>query len=99
MWLISLRYVPNFPIAMQKLNFNKLPDSVLEFIRSHVSAGLGEALKTHCRRELFHEALCFLFDAEFVEAWTNGLVVDCIDGIKRRVYPRIFTWSADYPEK
>ncbi|KAL1749401.1 hypothetical protein FB107DRAFT_280858 [Schizophyllum commune] len=28
-----------------------------------------------------------------------GIVVRCLDGIERRVYPRIFTYSADYPEK
>jgi hypothetical protein len=28
-----------------------------------------------------------------------GFVVRCGDNIERRVYPRIFTYSADYPEK
>jgi len=27
------------------------------------------------------------------------MIVDCIDGIRRRVFPRFFTYSADYPEK
>jgi hypothetical protein len=27
------------------------------------------------------------------------VVVDCGDGIRRRVYFRIMTYSADYPEK
>ncbi|GJJ13554.1 hypothetical protein Clacol_007809 [Clathrus columnatus] len=75
-----------------------LPDSVIEFIRSHVSSGAADALKTHCRRELFHAALNFLFDEKFLEAWKKGIVIDCIDGVRRRVFPRIFTWSADYPE-
>ncbi|KAF9232549.1 hypothetical protein BU15DRAFT_90630 [Melanogaster broomeanus] len=30
---------------------------------------------------------------------TNGVVITCYDGVKRRVFPRIFTYSADYPEK
>ena len=30
---------------------------------------------------------------------TYGIIIRCIDGIERRVYPRIFTYSADYPEK
>ncbi|RDB22554.1 hypothetical protein Hypma_009968 [Hypsizygus marmoreus] len=33
------------------------------------------------------------------EAYHHGLVVTCLDGITRRFYPRIFTYSADYPEK
>jgi Plavaka transposase len=76
-----------------------LPDAIVEFIRQHVSSGAVEALKTHCRRELFHSALKWLFDDEFMSAWKSGLIVQCADGIVRRVFPRIFTWSADYPEK
>ena len=40
-----------------------------------------------------------LLDADFVEAYKNGLVVLCPDGVTRRFYHRIFTYSADYPEK
>jgi hypothetical protein len=40
-----------------------------------------------------------LLDEEFQEAWVHGIVVECCDGVKRRFYPRIFTYSADYPEK
>ncbi|KAH7916893.1 hypothetical protein BV22DRAFT_980594, partial [Leucogyrophana mollusca] len=36
---------------------------------------------------------------DFVEAYRHGLVIQCPDGVYRRVYPRIFTYSADYPEK
>jgi len=40
-----------------------------------------------------------LLDDEFMEAWKHGIVIVCCDGIKRRFYPRIFVYSADYPEK
>jgi hypothetical protein len=40
-----------------------------------------------------------LLDDEFLEAWKHGIVITCCDGVKRRFYPRIFTYSADYPEK
>ncbi|KIJ50055.1 hypothetical protein M422DRAFT_160141, partial [Sphaerobolus stellatus SS14] len=69
-----------------------LPDSIIEFIRTHVSAGAADALKTHCRRELFHAALKVLLDEDFLEAWKHGIIVDCLDGIRRRLFPRIFTW-------
>jgi hypothetical protein len=36
---------------------------------------------------------------EFLEAYQHGIVITCLDGIKCRFYPRIFTYSADYPEK
>ena len=46
-----------------------------------------------------HEVWKVLLDDEFLEAYMYGIVIKCVDGIERRVYPRIFTYSADYPEK
>ncbi len=40
-----------------------------------------------------------ILDDEFIQVYTYGMVLTCIDGIERRIYPRIFTYSADYPEK
>ena len=61
---------------------------------------VSAALMAHCRRELFHEAWRILLeDDEFLKAYVNGIVLTCSDGITRRVFPRIFTYSADYPEK
>jgi hypothetical protein len=54
---------------------------------------------THCHREFFHEQWKVILDDDFIAAWRHGLVILCPDGIKRRFYPRIFTYSADYPEK
>ena len=56
-------------------------------------------LMTHCRRELMHGVWKFLLDEDFIHAYKYGMVVKCADGIKRRLYPRFFTYSADYPEK
>jgi hypothetical protein len=38
-------------------------------------------------------------DDEFLEAWKHGILVKCYDGVVRRLYLRIITYSADYPEK
>ena len=46
-----------------------------------------------------HGAWTIILDDDFIYACTFGIVVMCIDGIERWVYPRIFTYSADYPEK
>ena len=54
---------------------------------------------THCAREFMHAQWEILLDEEFQEAWRHGIVITCCDGIKRRFYPRLFTYSADYPEK
>ena len=40
-----------------------------------------------------------LLDNEFVDAYQHGIVLKCTDCVLRRVYPRILTYSADYPEK
>jgi hypothetical protein len=54
---------------------------------------------THCRRELMHGVWTFLLDEDFQHAYKFGIVVQCQDRIERRIYPRIVTYSADYPEK
>jgi hypothetical protein len=46
-----------------------------------------------------HAVWKVLLDEEFLHAYKYGIVIKCADGIERRVYPRLFTYSADYPEK
>ena len=48
---------------------------------------------------MFHAQWAILLDDEFLKVYEHGVVVDCSDGAKRRLYPRVFTYSADYPEK
>ena len=38
----------------------------------------------------------FLLDDDFIHVHTYGMVITCADGIKHWVYPRFFTYSADY---
>ncbi|KIY49798.1 hypothetical protein FISHEDRAFT_40613 [Fistulina hepatica ATCC 64428] len=79
--------------------FPSLPDSFNDFLQNH-GIRATEPLLTHCRRELFHAVWSLLLnDPEFLDAYENGIVLTCLDGVKRRVYIRIFTYSADYPEK
>ncbi|KAI0073432.1 hypothetical protein K474DRAFT_1603363 [Panus rudis PR-1116 ss-1] len=79
----------------------KLPDTFFDFVQelSGGSNGPAPEVLTHCRRELMHAVWCLLLDKEFLHAYKHGIVILCADGILRRVYPRIFTYSADYPEK
>jgi hypothetical protein len=53
----------------------------------------------HCHRELYHAQWAVILDDEFLEAYVYGIVIDCCDAIRRRFYPRIFTYPADYHEK
>ncbi|KAJ3919458.1 hypothetical protein F5877DRAFT_40143, partial [Lentinula edodes] len=54
---------------------------------------------THCNWELYHAIWRHLLDDEFIHAYRYGIVIKCFDGVERRIYPRFFTYSADYPEK
>ena len=77
----------------------QLPESLKKFLSSISDKKDNRDLLTHCKRELIQAIWMTLLDGEFVDAYKNGIVVKCFDGILRRVYPRIFTYSADYPEK
>jgi len=78
-----------------------LPDLLQDQLKSfhHKWGTQKKEVLTHCRQELMHAVWKFLLDDEFLHASTYGMIVHCLDGIERRVYPRILTYSADYPEK
>jgi hypothetical protein len=46
-----------------------------------------------------HAVWSLLLDNDFVHAYQYGIVIKCWDGVEQRIYPRFFTYSADYPEK
>jgi hypothetical protein len=92
---------PNSGACQHIAYIPSLPDSFQDFAASFCSKWGTQKrdLMTHCRRELMHGVWKFLLDADFIHAYKCGMVVKCADGIERRVYPRFFTYSADYPEK
>ncbi|KAG6904966.1 hypothetical protein DXG01_005923, partial [Tephrocybe rancida] len=95
------RSKPSLHLANHIAYFQVLPDSFKDFASEHIG-GKGTptpAFLAHCRKEFFHTQWSILLDEEFLEAWRHGIVIMCLDGIKRRFYPRIITYSADYPEK
>ncbi|KAF7424881.1 hypothetical protein PC9H_010192 [Pleurotus ostreatus] len=77
----------------------KLPDTFYEFVTNTTGEGPTTDLLTHARRELMHAVWHHILDEDFKQAYEHGIVVLCPDGVHRRFYPRIFTYSADYPEK
>ncbi|KZV82794.1 hypothetical protein EXIGLDRAFT_563809, partial [Exidia glandulosa HHB12029] len=84
--------------------FLKLPDIIHQFMRDKCKKRRGkkknDALVTHLRHELFHACLRILFeDPDFRQAYLNGRVIKGRDGVTRRHYLRLFSYSADYPEK
>ncbi len=51
------------------------------------------------KHDLMQKIWLLLLDDEFMDAYTHGIKLICSDGVIRRIFPRIFTYSADYPEK
>ena len=54
---------------------------------------------THCRRELFHAVIELILKGQLAEAYKHGILIEFPDGVTRRVFPRFYSYSADYPEK
>ncbi|KAJ7704598.1 hypothetical protein B0H17DRAFT_921234 [Mycena rosella] len=95
-----IRVCPTSGACHQVAYFPSLPDTVNDFIANFIPGkSRRAAVLTHCRRELMHQVWKLMLDDEFIEAYQHGIVIQCLDGVWRRVYPRIFTYSADYPEK
>ena len=96
-----VRALPSSGACMHVAYIPRLADSFEDFASTiYCKWGTQKGfILTHCRRELLHAIWSFLLDDNFTHAYTFGIIIHCIDGIERRVYPRIFTYSADYPEK
>ncbi|KAJ3551292.1 hypothetical protein NM688_g4788 [Phlebia brevispora] len=76
-----------------------LPDTCHDWYQQTFGKAASAATLTHCKRELMHAIWALLLDNEFMKAYEEGIVVVFADGIPRRVFPRFFTYSADYPDK
>ncbi|KAJ2923661.1 hypothetical protein H1R20_g13432, partial [Candolleomyces eurysporus] len=91
---------PSQRLCHQIAYFEKLSDKFTNYLKMRNNGKLPlDAFITHCTRELFHSQWSALLDDELLDAMKNGVVLMCPDGHRRRFYPRIFTYSADYPEK
>ncbi|KAF8874231.1 hypothetical protein BD779DRAFT_1476607 [Infundibulicybe gibba] len=77
----------------------KLSDAIQDVYRKVFGKVATAAVLTHCKRELMQVIWLLLLDEEFMHAYIHGFVIEFADGVSRRVFPRFFTYSADYPEK
>jgi hypothetical protein len=64
-----------------------------------ISKSSTATLHTHCWHDLFHVCWDTLLDHDFLHAYSHGIVLTCADGVLCRIFPHIFTYSANYPEK
>ncbi|KAH9911827.1 uncharacterized protein BXZ73DRAFT_93312 [Epithele typhae] len=77
----------------------ELPDDFKDFYKSVYGVPPSPEVLKFCKRELFQQVWLKLLDDDFMHAYEHGIVLMCGDGVKRRIFPRIVTYSADYPEK
>ncbi|KAG2112883.1 hypothetical protein DEU56DRAFT_749192, partial [Suillus clintonianus] len=82
-----LAYIPTLPKNLQ--------DIYVDIFGEATTADVH----THLKRELMHAIWGLILDGKFMEAYEHGIVIWCSDGITQRVFPRFFSYSADYPEK
>ncbi|KIJ48727.1 hypothetical protein M422DRAFT_247583 [Sphaerobolus stellatus SS14] len=76
-----------------------LPQDLRGFIYEISSQASSPQMFMHCRREMVQAVWKLLLDKDFKEAYRHGIIVQCADGIFRRIYIRLMTYAADYPEK
>ena len=77
----------------------QLSDTIQDFYMKTFGTSATVGVLTHCKRELMQAIWSFLLDSDFIEAYTSGMVLKFPDGVLRRVFLRLFTYAADYPEK
>ncbi|OCH83665.1 hypothetical protein OBBRIDRAFT_765060 [Obba rivulosa] len=93
------RCKPSAQSAQHLAYIPSIPDVIQDVYRKLYGITATALVLTFCKRELFQAIWLLLLDAEFIDAYLHGFVLLCADGIKRRLFPRILTYSADYPEK
>ncbi|KAI0362987.1 hypothetical protein BV20DRAFT_959211, partial [Pilatotrama ljubarskyi] len=76
-----------------------LPDSIQDAYMKAYSSSASADVLTFCKRELMQRIWLLLLDNDFMDAYRHGILIVCSDGVTRRIFPRIVTYSADYPEK
>ncbi len=78
---------------------DQIPDKIQDAYLKYFGKPASAAILTFLKRELIHAIWAKLLSPEFMDAYVNGIVVFCADNIYRRIFPRFFVYSADYPEK
>lgn len=97
--LAGNRRVPNVFSQQWLAFFAEIGDDIQEVYMKHFKVPASREVLSWLRRECHNATIRLLLNAEFMEAYRHGFVITCSDGIRRRIFPRIFVYSADYPEK
>ncbi|TBU53092.1 hypothetical protein BD310DRAFT_981403 [Dichomitus squalens] len=76
-----------------------LPPELFEWYKDIYGSPPSAAVIRLLKHDLMQKIWLHLLDAEFMHAFEHGILIKCGDGVIRRVFPRIFLYAADYPEK
>ncbi|KAH9918886.1 uncharacterized protein BXZ73DRAFT_52743 [Epithele typhae] len=90
---------PNALAAHHLAYIPSLPTTIQQWYEDTYGEPATESILRFCKRELMQKIWELLLDDDFLRAYRDGILVECADKIVRRIFPRIFTYSADYPEK
>jgi hypothetical protein len=77
----------------------QLPGYVAQKYQEAYGIAPSKEMLMHLKRELVQEIWALLLTPRFMHAYVHGMVLVCADHIKRRLYPRLLIYMADYPEK
>ena len=77
----------------------QLPDDIQDAYNTIYDKAPSSATLTHLKRELMHSAYELILNSNFMESYKDGVIITCYDGIQRRLFVRLLTYSGDYPEK
>jgi hypothetical protein len=79
----------NFKLKALLIVFQKLPDSIKDDVleNSAPNKAARAPLITHLKQDLFHACWAILLDDEFLNAYQHGIVIECMDKVKRHIYP------------
>ncbi|EJF61958.1 hypothetical protein DICSQDRAFT_59433 [Dichomitus squalens LYAD-421 SS1] len=94
-----LRFKPSMFAAHHLAYVPSLPASLLRFYEDTYGAPASAAVIRLLKYDLMTKVWLLLLNAEFMHAFEHGVIVVCGDGVTRRIFPRIFMYLADYPEK
>lgn len=74
-------------LSLVNVSHWQLPRSIIEFTSQFTNKSNRSDILTHCKRELVQAVWKVLLDDEFVEAYKNGMVVKCWDGVHQCIFP------------
>jgi hypothetical protein len=77
----------------------QLPDTIQDFYMKVYGTTATTSVLRFLKIDLMQQIWLLLLDDDFMKAYVHGILINCGDGVKHRIFPRFFTYAADYPEK